>query len=60
VTTGLAGKHADGEGEQALAGGTGQLSERDGDPFGQHQLGRPSTAARISWMSTEGSWIGQR
>jgi hypothetical protein len=28
-----------GKGEQALAGGAGQLGERDRDPFGQHQLG---------------------
>ena len=27
------------EGEEALAGGAGQLGERDRDPFGQHQFG---------------------
>jgi hypothetical protein len=27
------------EGEQAFAGGTGQLGQRDRDPFGQDQLG---------------------
>jgi hypothetical protein len=30
---------SNGKGEQPLAGCTGQLSHRDGDPFGKHQLG---------------------